>query len=249
MAAEAGGCGGGGHPKAFLLYPLVYIVCTAPLALARIASMAGVVVPPSYFYISGALLGSNGWLDVLLWSVTRHRLLFRADVDEEDHGLDTFTFMRTPHGRRWGNMVWVQGGAGRGGEAGRETEKTTKEKLGDLLKRGTGWRSLFGFGGDGDDSSGGGGGGGSGTGTGDGRNSRASGHDRHELGGGREEGLAIQMDMVTTVVVEQADAKEWEGLWGAPGTSTMHAPSSSAESNSRAYEDIELDDTLLRTLE
>ncbi|KAH6856396.1 putative G-protein coupled receptor protein [Chaetomium sp. MPI-CAGE-AT-0009] len=101
-----------GHDKAFLLYPLIYILCTAPLALGRIATMAGVDVPVWYFCTAGALITSNGWLDVLLWGVTRHRLLFGADVDAEESGLDTFAFMRTPHGRRWGNMAcpeWLDG--------------------------------------------------------------------------------------------------------------------------------------------
>ncbi|KAL2189907.1 hypothetical protein L209DRAFT_678906 [Thermothelomyces heterothallicus CBS 203.75] len=239
-----GGGGGAGHPKVFLLYPLIYIVCTAPLALGRIASMAGVDVPPAYFYTAGALITSNGWLDVLLWGVTRHRLLFGADVDAQDSGLDTFAFMRTPHGRRWGNMVWVEGGGGHrrpaGGAAGgaRHGEEAEGEagKLGGLVKRRMGWRPLFGFGG-------GGGGGGVGGGR---RRRRGAGHDGAELAG-REDGLAIQMDMVTTVVVEQAEGKQWE-RWE-PGRSTGHIPSASAGSINRAYEDLELDDTLLKNLE
>ncbi|SPQ20113.1 f07228e8-00f6-48e1-8613-bbee905aee93 [Thermothielavioides terrestris] len=100
-----------GHHKAFLLYPLIYLLCTAPLALGRIATMAGADVPIAYFCAAGALITSNGWLDVLLWGATRHRLLFGADVDFPDDGdaLATFAFMRTPHERRWGNMVWVEG--------------------------------------------------------------------------------------------------------------------------------------------
>ncbi|AEO55088.1 hypothetical protein MYCTH_2298514 [Thermothelomyces thermophilus ATCC 42464] len=258
-SSGGGGEGGAGHPKVFLLYPLIYIVCTAPLALGRIASMAGVDVPPAYFYTAGALITSNGWLDVLLWGVTRHRLLFGADVDAEDSGLDTFTFMRTPHGRRWGNMVWVEGGGGHrrpaggaGGGARHGEAEGEAGKLGGLVKRRMGWRPLFGFGGGGGIGGVGGGshggnngcGGGAGQG-GEGRR-RGAGHDGAELAG-REDGLAIQMDMVTTVVVEQAEGKLWE-RWE-PGRSTRHIPSASAGSNNRAYEDLELDDTLLKNLE
>ncbi|KAL2200713.1 hypothetical protein P885DRAFT_66337 [Corynascus similis CBS 632.67] len=229
---------GGGHPKVFLLYPLIYILCTAPLALGRIATMAGVQVPVSYFCVAGALITSNGWLDVLLWGVTRHRLLFGSDVDVEDSGLDTFTFMRTPHGRQLGNMVWVEGGRNngrRGGEGGGDGAGMEGEagKLGGLVKRRMGWRPLFGFGG--------GGGGGSSAGQGEGRGG-GEGQSAPELAG-REDGLAIQMDMVTTVVVEPAEGKEWE-----PGRA-RHAPSASAGSNNRAYEDLELDDTLLKSLQ
>ncbi|KAL2164717.1 hypothetical protein VTH06DRAFT_12 [Thermothelomyces fergusii] len=242
------GSGGSGHPKAFLLYPAIYMVCTAPLALGRIATMAGVRVPPAYFFAAGALIGSGGWLDVLLWGVTRHRLLFGADVDVPDSGLDTFAFMRTPHGRRWGNMVWVEGGGGAGrGRREAEAEAETG-RLGGLVKRRMGWRPLFGFGGSGGVGGDGGGGGGHSSRGSEGGRNRGSGRDGPALAG-REDGLAIQMDMVTTVVVEQADSKQWEH-WGLGGGNTMHVPSAPAGSNNRAaYEDIELDDTLLKTLD
>lgn len=100
------------HHKAFLLYPVIYVVCTAPIALGRIVSMANVDVPISYFCVAGALITSNGWLDVLLWGLTRRNLLFFSGVDSEDTGLDTFTFMRTPRGRKYGNIVWVEGASG-----------------------------------------------------------------------------------------------------------------------------------------
>lgn len=107
----------GGHHPAFLIYPIIYVVCTAPLALGRIATMAGTSVSLGYFCAAGALICSNGWLDVLLWGVTRRSLLFNAEVDTEESGLETFAFMRTPHDRKYGNMVWVQGGSGRSNTA------------------------------------------------------------------------------------------------------------------------------------
>lgn len=96
------------HP-AFLIYPIIYVVCTLPLALGRIATMAGAEVPLSYFCAAGGLITSNGWLDVLLWGSTRRSIVF-GDVGEEDVGINTFTFMRTPPNRRFGNIVWVEGG-------------------------------------------------------------------------------------------------------------------------------------------
>ncbi|AEO66657.1 uncharacterized protein THITE_2114891 [Thermothielavioides terrestris NRRL 8126] len=203
-----------GHHKAFLLYPLIYLLCTAPLALGRIATMAGADVPIAYFCAAGALITSNGWLDVLLWGATRHRLLFGADVDFPDDGdaLATFAFMRTPHERRWGNMVWVEGGGGGDGGGGKRASggvgrgmggrgdgsgRGGPEEavgLGRWFKRRMGWRPL-GFGG-------GGGGGGDRGAAGGGRGVPNSG--REERGAGGEDGLAIQMDTVTTVVVEPA---------------------------------------------
>ncbi|KAL2120969.1 hypothetical protein VTJ04DRAFT_4996 [Mycothermus thermophilus] len=213
----------GGHHKAFLLYPIIYIFCTAPLALGRIATMAGVDVPLAYFVTAGALITSNGWLDVLLWGVTRHRLLFSSDVDEQDTGLDTFTFMRTPHDRRWGNMVWVEGGrnsggrdAGDGGERGGGEEEG--RKLGRLGKRREGWRRLKFPGtavspgakdrsGKRDSGNTGGDGESHGKRSGEGQGSRPSG------------GWGIQMDMVTTVVVEEASEED--------RMTRHHAPSAS----------------------
>lgn len=100
---------GAGHHPGFFVYPVIYVICTLPLALGRIATMAGANVSQSYFCAAAALIVSNGWLDVLLWGSTRRTLIF-GDIDKEDAlGLETFTFMRTPHGRQYGNMVWVQG--------------------------------------------------------------------------------------------------------------------------------------------
>ncbi|KAK1750965.1 G protein-coupled glucose receptor regulating Gpa2-domain-containing protein [Echria macrotheca] len=121
------------HHRAFLMYPVIYVVCTAPLAIGRIVSMAGVNVPIAYFCLAGALITSNGWLDVLLWGLTRRVLLFESEVDVEDVGLDTFVFMRTPQGRLFGNIVWVEGAAGggnrgHGGGGGKNGNKTASQE-------------------------------------------------------------------------------------------------------------------------
>ncbi len=128
-----------GHHPAFLIYPVIYVVCTAPLALGRIATMAGAKVPLGYFCAAGALITSNGWLDVVLWGLTRRVLLFESDIDAEDVGLETFAFMRTPPGRKYGNMVWVQG-ASRGGEEERQQYQKTTDEARDGFGWWGGWR-------------------------------------------------------------------------------------------------------------
>lgn len=80
-----------------------------PLAIGRLAAMTGVDVPLELFCAAGALIVSNGWLDVLLWGTTRHTIVFGRLEDADALGLDTFDFMRTPSDRRFGNFVWVQG--------------------------------------------------------------------------------------------------------------------------------------------
>ncbi|KAJ9138420.1 G protein-coupled glucose receptor regulating Gpa2-domain-containing protein [Pleurostoma richardsiae] len=190
-----------GHHPGFLVYPIIYVVCTLPLCLGRIATMAGANVPIGYFCAAGALIVSNGWLDALLWGTTRRTLVF-GPVDNTDAlGLDTFTFMRTPADRRWGNMVWVQGATDGIGDEPVYSDRAPGRR--------TRWwnRALRIF-------SGGGGAGG-----------RATAREAHRHGGHRRTGersisqeslrgrtagnsdlgMAIQLDTVTTVVVEVDD--------------------------------------------
>jgi hypothetical protein len=125
-----------GYHPAFLLYPIIYVVCTLPLAAGRIATMAGLTVPYWWFCLAGALITSNGWADCLLWGMTRRSLIFGSadDIDEEDTGLDTFDFMRTPRGRQFGNIVWVQGASRRSIALPNDAERSGGDK----------WTNMFG---------------------------------------------------------------------------------------------------------
>jgi hypothetical protein len=61
--------------KIMLLYPFIYVVCTLPLASLRMASET--IHPPiSWFCAAGAMITSNGWLDVLVYTLTR-----RIDIE------------------------------------------------------------------------------------------------------------------------------------------------------------------------
>ncbi|KAI2619446.1 G protein-coupled glucose receptor regulating Gpa2-domain-containing protein [Hypomontagnella submonticulosa] len=178
-----------GHHPAFLIYPVIYVLCTAPLALGRVVTMSGREVSIAYFCLAGAMIASNGWLDVLLFSTTRHSIIFNASLDSENIGLDTFAFMRTPHWRQYGNMVWVQGAAQPGNEEGGRQRRGRRkavwglDRIGQLIGR-------------------------------NGRDGRSkNGTDRWPggQGSGSQESLrgitgtvetGIQMDTVTTVVVE-----------------------------------------------
>ncbi|KAH6894572.1 hypothetical protein B0T10DRAFT_590223 [Thelonectria olida] len=104
---------------AFLIYPIIYVLCTLPLAAGRIATMAGANVPLGYFCFAGAMIASNGSFDCLLFGTTRNVIVFasRYEVDVADLGLKTFAFMKTPTNRRFGNVISIQGGR-QGGEEG-----------------------------------------------------------------------------------------------------------------------------------
>ncbi|KAK4181544.1 hypothetical protein QBC36DRAFT_227364 [Triangularia setosa] len=101
----------------FLLFPLIYIICTVPLASARIASMVGSEPPLAFYSVAGSLMASAGWLDVVMYSLTRKPIVFSGKKPPmQDTGLETFGFMasslRTPPGRIFGNVVFIEGGDG-----------------------------------------------------------------------------------------------------------------------------------------
>ncbi|KAM0718296.1 hypothetical protein Q7P37_006628 [Cladosporium fusiforme] len=60
-----------------MLYPLAYIVLTLPISVCRMWSMAhgGQPVPETLQIVVGGLLASCGWVNCLLYTLTRKRLL------------------------------------------------------------------------------------------------------------------------------------------------------------------------------
>lgn len=95
-----------------ILYPVVYVLCTAPLAIGRIAALAGNDISLAYFCVAGSMIACNGWLDVLLYTGTRSDIVFAADPPTENIGLETFAFMGKGH--KLGTVTTVEGGQ-RGG--------------------------------------------------------------------------------------------------------------------------------------
>ncbi|CAO2657382.1 Nn.00g035080.m01.CDS01 [Neocucurbitaria sp. VM-36] len=91
-----------------VVYPLVYVVCTIPLASARMASMSG--HPPSLkrLCLSGAMITSNGWLDVLLYTCTRRIMIFSDEPPPDNNGIDTFATFWTEKPKRFGGECTVE---------------------------------------------------------------------------------------------------------------------------------------------
>lgn len=138
-----------GHHPAFLIYPLVYFICCAPMAIGPMILASGVSVKQGYFLWAGAMIASNGWLDVVLWSCT---MIFLAPSDIKEAGLANFKFLRTPS-VEYGNMVWVEAGArARGGGGGvggcclQPLARMLRREGGSSSRgdrrRGVGWESL-----------------------------------------------------------------------------------------------------------
>ncbi|KAK8121121.1 hypothetical protein PG999_005241, partial [Apiospora kogelbergensis] len=63
--------------RAMLAYALAYTVLTLPLAAGRMASMSNRQPPNSYFFFAGSLFTSSGWVDTVLYAITRRSLLFK----------------------------------------------------------------------------------------------------------------------------------------------------------------------------
>nr|OQO16939.1 hypothetical protein B0A51_15862 [Rachicladosporium sp. CCFEE 5018] len=77
--------------KLIIAYPVVYVVCTLPLVTARLTTMAGGTVTYTTLCVAAAMITSNGWLDVLLYTLTRQGLIFGDDLPSENAGvIETF---------------------------------------------------------------------------------------------------------------------------------------------------------------
>ncbi|EDU50152.1 G protein-coupled receptor Git3 [Pyrenophora tritici-repentis] len=91
-----------------VVYPLVYVICTIPLASARMASMSG--HPPSLkrLCLCGAIMVSNGWLDVLLYTCTRRIMIFSDEPPADGDGMDTFAAFWISKPKRFGGECTIE---------------------------------------------------------------------------------------------------------------------------------------------
>ncbi|KAK2013515.1 integral membrane protein [Colletotrichum eremochloae] len=96
-----------GYHPAFVIYPFVYIGCSVPLVVGRVASLLGIDLGIYYFSFAGSVLAANGLINSILWMST---ILFSAPQDVRDTGLDKFAFVRTPV-RDYGHTVVISGPA------------------------------------------------------------------------------------------------------------------------------------------
>ncbi|KAF1841601.1 uncharacterized protein K460DRAFT_369607 [Cucurbitaria berberidis CBS 394.84] len=65
--------------KFMVLYPLVYVILTLPIAVGRMVAMTGTHMPDIFFCVAGSMLTSCGWIDALLYTLTR-RILVSGDL-------------------------------------------------------------------------------------------------------------------------------------------------------------------------
>lgn len=93
-----------------VVYPMVYVICTIPLASARMSAMGG--NPPSYarLCLAACMITSNGWLDVLLYTLTRRIMVFSDAPPPDDNGIETFALFWSQKPRRFGGTWSISGG-------------------------------------------------------------------------------------------------------------------------------------------
>lgn len=123
-----------GHHPAFLIYPCIYSFTGTPLILG---SLIPALERNVYFMtVAGSLFALTGLLDTILWSSI---ILFSRKEDLANTGLDQFSFVRTPEGRTLGNIVFVQGGGG-GGQGGGGEQRRMKRQSWQSKKEKGWWR-------------------------------------------------------------------------------------------------------------
>ena len=99
--------------KLIIAYPIVYVVCTLPLVIARLTSMAGGRATYLELCVAGAMITCNGWLDVLLYTLTRQGLLFGGEMPAENaRAIETF---RIRPDDAFGTVTTIEAGRGRSG--------------------------------------------------------------------------------------------------------------------------------------
>ncbi|KAF9735542.1 hypothetical protein PMIN06_000529 [Paraphaeosphaeria minitans] len=94
-----------------VVYPIVYVICTIPLASARMSSMGK--HPPSYarLCLAACMITSNGWLDVLLYTLTRRIMIFSDEPPSDDNGIDNFVAFWSEKPRRFGGSWAISSGS------------------------------------------------------------------------------------------------------------------------------------------
>ncbi|OJJ36916.1 hypothetical protein ASPWEDRAFT_108433 [Aspergillus wentii DTO 134E9] len=66
-----------------VIYPIAYIILSLPLAAGRMATAQGKSPSMVYFCVAGAVITSSGWVDVLLYTLTRRNLIIESEPSND----------------------------------------------------------------------------------------------------------------------------------------------------------------------
>ncbi|PYI07648.1 hypothetical protein BO78DRAFT_312490 [Aspergillus sclerotiicarbonarius CBS 121057] len=67
-----------------VIYPLIYLVLSLPLAAGRMSTARHVVPSRAYFAVAGSLMALSGFVDVLVYTLTRRHLLLETELSTTD---------------------------------------------------------------------------------------------------------------------------------------------------------------------
>lgn len=71
-----------------VVYPLVYLVLSLPLAAGRMATARGTAPSKTYFGVAGCLMAMSGFFDVMVYTLTRRHLLIDTEHSTTDRNYD-----------------------------------------------------------------------------------------------------------------------------------------------------------------
>ncbi|KAI1100718.1 G protein-coupled glucose receptor regulating Gpa2-domain-containing protein [Jackrogersella minutella] len=121
---------------AMLAYAIIYTILSLPLAAGRMASMSNNQPSDEYYLIAGALFTSSGWVDTVLYTITRRSLLF-DELNVYSRRPGTNRGPGTRHGQdtgfqRQSSTESILASNGFGGIVGIKMERTVKVELADV---------------------------------------------------------------------------------------------------------------------
>ncbi|KAF9893668.1 hypothetical protein FE257_009836 [Aspergillus nanangensis] len=67
-----------------VIYPFVYLVLSLPLAAGRMSTARHIIPSKSYFAVAGSLMAFSGFVDVLVYTLTRRHLLLDTELSASD---------------------------------------------------------------------------------------------------------------------------------------------------------------------
>ncbi|KAJ5281779.1 hypothetical protein N7478_007151 [Penicillium angulare] len=107
-----------------VIYPLVYLVMSLPLAAGRMASENGDSPSKTYFGVAGCLMALSGVVDVTVYTLTRRHLLIDTEHSTTDRNYDNNT------DSQWQTNITTN--------AGTRSRKGFKMGMGSKFRRSTG---------------------------------------------------------------------------------------------------------------
>lgn len=89
-----------------VIYPLVYLVLSLPLAAGRMATARGNSPSKAYFGVAGSLMALSGLMDVIVYTLTRRHLITDTEHSTTDRNYDNNT------DSQWQTNITTTGGEG-----------------------------------------------------------------------------------------------------------------------------------------